>query len=244
LQQGTDRIVYGLGPLYIVRADGTTAAFARDGLGSVRAEVTGTGSSSVRYRAYGEVAQFSGAANPSVLGYAGQPLDPSGLYYMRARWYDPTVGRFTTRDAFSGTLLAPSSLNGCAYADGRPTLLRDPLGLVPDASSADYASFDTYGVYSSVSAGFFGTYWTVQFAIVRTSSGEVGATFTPGFGGSTAVHTAGFSAGGLMTNAKRLSELKEWFGQVGGSNKIGRVVGLKVTLPLARTQMVDYQSPS
>ncbi|MBI2774213.1 MAG: RHS repeat protein, partial [Chloroflexi bacterium] len=37
LQVGSDRIVHGLGPLYLVKGDGTTTTLARDGLGSVRA---------------------------------------------------------------------------------------------------------------------------------------------------------------------------------------------------------------
>src|SRR6266511_1670076 len=62
LQVGSDRIVYGLGPLYIARVDGTTLTLARDGGKSVRAEVNDLGlvTGSFRYRAYGQVAQSSG----------------------------------------------------------------------------------------------------------------------------------------------------------------------------------------
>ena len=123
LQVGSDKIVYGLGPLYVVTGSGTTT-FARDGGKSVRAEINGSGavSASFRYLAYGAIAQSSGASTPSYLGYAGQPSDPSGLYYMRARWYDPTSTRFVSRDQLDGLG------NVYAYAAGNPVSLFDPSG--------------------------------------------------------------------------------------------------------------------
>src|SRR5207248_10414473 len=39
LKQGGDNIIYGLGPIYVVKADSTTLTFARDGSKNVRAEV-------------------------------------------------------------------------------------------------------------------------------------------------------------------------------------------------------------
>jgi RHS repeat-associated protein len=130
LAQGGDRIIHGLGPLYIIKVDGTTRALARDAGKSVRAEVNASGAvtGSWRYRAYGEINQTSGQA-PSILGYAGQLLDPSGLYYMRARWYDPQTARFLTRDPLSGAAALPSSLNGFAYAGASPINFLDPTGL-------------------------------------------------------------------------------------------------------------------
>jgi len=103
---------------------------ARDGGKSVRAEVNGSGTvtASFRYRAYGAIAQSNGASTPSYLGYAGQLQDPSGLLYMRARWYDPAVGRFTTSDpAASGSGIQ----NLYAYASANPIRMSDPTGLFP-----------------------------------------------------------------------------------------------------------------
>jgi len=131
LQSGADRIVYGLGPLYIARADGTTRALARDGGKSVRAEIDGTGAvtGSWRYRAYGETSQSFGASTPTALGYAGQLLDPSGLYYMRARWYDAASGRFMSRDPLLGAASSPETLNSFGYGGANPVLMLDPSGL-------------------------------------------------------------------------------------------------------------------
>lgn len=134
LKQGNDNIVYGLGPLYVIKADTTTLTFARDGSKNVRAELTSSGavSAAFRYRAYGQIAQSSAAA-ATYFGFASQLVDPSGLTYMRARWYDAGVGRFLTRDPQRGSAEAPASVNGFNYANGNPLLLSDPSGMAATA---------------------------------------------------------------------------------------------------------------
>jgi RHS repeat-associated protein len=148
LLHGSDKLVYGLGPLYVAKADGTSVTFARDGGKSVRAELNGSGSvmSSWRYRAYGEIVQYTGSATPSFLGYAGQLLDPSGLYYMRARWYDAQGARFVTHDPLPGSAGLPVSLNSYGYGGANPVLMLDPTGL------AFTTGFDEGGACVDVSA--------------------------------------------------------------------------------------------
>uniref|UniRef100_UPI0010F62F92 RHS repeat-associated core domain-containing protein n=1 Tax=Chitinivorax sp. B TaxID=2502235 RepID=UPI0010F62F92 len=58
-------------------------------------------------------------------GYTGREPDVAGLIYYRARWYDPSIGRFTQRDP-SGLA---GGLNPYAYVDGDPINLIDPSGL-------------------------------------------------------------------------------------------------------------------
>jgi RHS repeat-associated protein len=129
LQVGTDKLVYGLGPLYIVLASGTVT-FARDGGKNIRAEINGSGavSASFRYRGYGSIAQSSGASAPIYLGFASQLLDGSGLYYMRARWYDPATARFLSRDEAGPDATLPSSLNVFQYAGENPLRRMDSTG--------------------------------------------------------------------------------------------------------------------
>jgi len=136
LKQGNDNIIYGLSPLYVVKADTTTVTFARDGSKNVRAELTSTGAvaSAFRYRSYGQLAQVSANA-PGYLGLASQSVDPSGLYYMRARWYDPIPGRFLTRDPVTGAVGSPQSLNSFGYSYANPIRYSDPSGMcVPPAT--------------------------------------------------------------------------------------------------------------
>ena len=57
--------------------------------------------------------------------YDGQYLDTiSGLYYLRARWYDPATGQFTSVDALVALTDQPYS-----YAGGNPVNGSDPSGL-------------------------------------------------------------------------------------------------------------------
>ncbi|MBI2773136.1 MAG: RHS repeat-associated core domain-containing protein [Chloroflexi bacterium] len=130
LKAGTDRIVWGLGPLYGVRGDGTTYTFARDALGSVRAEVNGAGTAqkTFLYSAFGEPQGAPAGSSPTLFGFVGELRDASGLIYLRARWYDPATGRFMSRDPVPGDATIPVSLNGYAYGYGDPTRFTDPSG--------------------------------------------------------------------------------------------------------------------
>ena len=112
-----------------MKADTTTLTFARDGSKNVRAELSSAGAvtAALRYRMYGQLAQTTTAA-PSYLGLASQLLDPSGMYYMRARWYDPAVGRFISRDPMQGDADVPMTLNAFAYAGANPVRMSDPSG--------------------------------------------------------------------------------------------------------------------
>jgi uncharacterized protein RhaS with RHS repeats len=70
-----------------------------DGLGSVR-HVTGAAGQAVgqmRYTPFGETAEQSGAT--SLFGFTGEPQEGlSDLVYLRARYYNPALGRFLTQD--------------------------------------------------------------------------------------------------------------------------------------------------
>ncbi len=48
---------------------------------------------------------------------------------MRARYYDPAVGRFLGRDPLSGQLTQPATQNRFAYVENNPASGVDPLGL-------------------------------------------------------------------------------------------------------------------
>ncbi|MDN4066260.1 RHS repeat-associated core domain-containing protein [Paenibacillus vini] len=55
--------------------------------------------------------------------------DPNGLYFMRARYYDPELKRFLNRDVIQGDLTDGQTLNRYAYVNGDPVGYVDPLGL-------------------------------------------------------------------------------------------------------------------
>ncbi|MGH2378139.1 MAG: DUF6531 domain-containing protein [Candidatus Limnocylindria bacterium] len=134
LEAGSDRVVHGLSPLYLARADGQTVRLVRDALGSVRAELDDLGlvAKAFRYAAYGAITdRMPLDATPTLLGFTGELADPSGLTYLRARWYDPDAARFLSRDPYPGFSSRPASLNAYAYAHANPSLMTDPSGQFP-----------------------------------------------------------------------------------------------------------------
>jgi len=106
----------------------------RDGLGSVtaisnpNAQLRGT----TTYAAFGQVEQATGLK--SRYGYTSRELDPTGLMYYRARYYQPEVGRFASQDTSEGTVADPPSLHLYAYVQNIPTGLSDPAGNEPGTS--------------------------------------------------------------------------------------------------------------
>ncbi|MCC7119212.1 MAG: hypothetical protein IT310_11850 [Anaerolineales bacterium] len=51
----------------------------------------------------------------SAYGFTGEQTDPSGMTYLRARYYMPSDGRFLTRDTWMGEYNRPLSLNRWMY---------------------------------------------------------------------------------------------------------------------------------
>jgi RHS repeat-associated protein len=80
------------------------------------------------FDAYGNVRHSTGSANSS-LGFAGEWTNPTdGTVYLRARHYQPALGRFLQRDSFPGVPMRPQSLNRYAYAENNPVRFTDPSG--------------------------------------------------------------------------------------------------------------------
>jgi RHS repeat-associated protein len=66
------------------------------------------------------------------LKYTGEYYDEeSGMYYLRARYYDPVIGRFVAKDSYEGEVTNPLSLNLYIYCYNNPLGYIDPSGHVP-----------------------------------------------------------------------------------------------------------------
>jgi RHS repeat-associated protein len=75
------------------------------------------------YDPFGNVRTQGAAA--SDFQYAGEQKDAeTGLINLRARYYDPALGRFVSRDPLSGRLGFPQTYNRYAYALNNPLRLR------------------------------------------------------------------------------------------------------------------------
>ncbi len=60
--------------------------------------------------------------------FAGKEKDESGLFYFVARYYDPTTGRFISKDAMRGFVEYPISQNAYIYVANNPLRYIDPTG--------------------------------------------------------------------------------------------------------------------
>jgi RHS repeat-associated protein len=108
-----------------------TAFYHADGLGSTRflTDSLGTVTDAYVYDAYGNTLSSSGTTVNNYL-YTGEQFDKNlGEYYLRARYYNPSQGRFTGRDPFEGMLEEPLSLNKYGYVHGNPINNTDPTGM-------------------------------------------------------------------------------------------------------------------
>ncbi|MCP5417598.1 MAG: VCBS repeat-containing protein [Chromatiaceae bacterium] len=109
---------------------GATSFLHTDALGSTRllTDAAGNATDSYAYDAYGLQLSATGST-PNNNRFAGEQLDPdTGLYYLRARWYDPEIARFITRDPFAGDIEQPLTLNPYLYANANPVNMIDPTG--------------------------------------------------------------------------------------------------------------------
>ena len=105
--------------------------FHYDGLGSTRllTDLTGAITDSYAFTAFGELEGSTGITQNDYL-YTGEQYDPNlGFYYLRARYYNPTIGRFPAMDTWRGRVSVAITLNKYLYANASPTDFVDPSGL-------------------------------------------------------------------------------------------------------------------
>jgi len=120
------RYLYGperIGQTQVSR--GVTSYYGYDGHGDVRylTDVTGKVTDTYDYDAFGNVIGSTGAT-ANVYRYQGEALDAeTGLYYLRARYYDPVAGRFLSVDP-----LADQGEHPYTYAGADPVNGHDPTG--------------------------------------------------------------------------------------------------------------------
>jgi RHS repeat-associated protein len=103
--------------------------FLTDALGSTVAltDSTGTTQTQYTYEPFGKMTA-SGASNTSTFQYTGRENDGTGLYYYRARYYNPVLERFISEDPLD---FGGGDVNLYAYAGASPTNEVDPSGQSP-----------------------------------------------------------------------------------------------------------------
>ena len=110
--------------------DGTDWQYVmQDGLGSVRGLIDATlGVDAVQsYGPMGVPDSDYGAG----FGFTGEQTDANDLLFLRARYYDPSMGVFSSLDPFEGTMQRPMSLNNYSWVEGNIVNATDPTGRDP-----------------------------------------------------------------------------------------------------------------
>ncbi|HEY9093890.1 MAG TPA: RHS repeat-associated core domain-containing protein, partial [Candidatus Cryosericum sp.] len=117
-------------PICMIEASGTYAGthyYHYDALGSIVAMTNSSGNVTqlYEYSVYGQVAA-SDASHPNRFMFTGREFDKdTGLYYYRARYYHPEIGRFLQTDPIG----YGDGINWYAYCGNRPGALADPSGM-------------------------------------------------------------------------------------------------------------------
>jgi len=208
------RYVFGPGidePVATIAAAGTKSYNHQDALGSVIAlsdGTTGAVGDKYTYSAYGESPSLAGNA----FRYTGRRVDAeTGLYYYRARYYSPRLGRFLQPDPIG----YQGGLNLYAYVGGDPLNLTDPSGLIADAiyntaaSGADYVL--THPGQTAVGVGLIGagiagcvfTACTADVPLLALAGGGTIAVTVPTVAG-VASTTAVVTGGAILMNQSTL----------------------------------------
>jgi RHS repeat-associated protein len=181
---GTTMARYAVGlnidePLAILQGS-TTDYYQADGLGSVTSLSNSSGASAQTYAydSFGNLTASSGSLT-NRYRYTGRDFDTeTGLYYYRARYYDPTSARFLSEDLihFRG------AMNFYPYVHNNPTAMSDPKGLEASSSCPSKTPIKDFICHPLTApwvlgAAGFGTMGTTALATAG-GSGEGGAILT------------------------------------------------------------------
>ena len=157
-------------------------------------------------------------------GELGVATDSNGLYYMRARYYNPEIKRFINQDVMTGSIVNTPTLNRYAYVNGNPISLNDPFGLSPFLNWLDgitgHDILDLLGmlpgigfVFDGINAAWYaqeGDYYNAACSLVSALPGAGDALGVFAKTGKscklvTAFHKTG-SAGNLMIGSYELGK--------------------------------------
>jgi RHS repeat-associated protein len=168
---------YAIGLQVAENRGGAVEYFHEDALGSTRLKTNSTGGVIFKsnYLPFGQTVNSTGTED---FKYTGKHEDASGLYYFAARYYDPTLGRFTTQDPERGKLTDPQTMNLYVYCRNNPLKYTDPDGRWINIAIGALVGAFIGGLSYYASTGF--TDWQgalVHAGIGAVAGGIAGATF-------------------------------------------------------------------
>ena len=131
--------------------NGNPTYYLSDHLGSIVRTTNASGATTL-VRSYDPWGRPTEGASASGHAYTGREWDAQvGLYYYRARYYDPELGRFLSPDPLGSDSLPSQghlvhvALERYAYALNSPAVHTDPLGLCPPGQEIDFDKIEVCG---------------------------------------------------------------------------------------------------
>ncbi|MCI0711833.1 MAG: hypothetical protein L0154_16880, partial [Chloroflexi bacterium] len=187
----TDRHYTRANGLLLAQQTGTTNIryLTHDAQGTSRGMLSATGASlleSYDYNAFGDFYQPS--TMTTKFAYTGQQYDAAtGLYFLRARYYDPAIGRFLSQDPYPVNTGNPVELNRYVYTANNPVNFSDPSGLV--------ASFEYESLLSRVAKAIgglaaIGTWVANHYLLIAAILAAIGVVAAVSAATSTGTSTA------------------------------------------------------
>jgi len=167
-----------------ITSTGAVQYFLADHVGSTRKIISGDASRtelySVDYEPFGKPYVTSGT-QPDPYKFTGEKKDdPTGLEYLRARQYDPEIGRVVSADPVRGSLSRPQTQNRYAYVANNPLRWLDPSGQFFE--DIDWASVGALLAGAAVMAGVI--------ALCATGVGCIGVILAFAIAGAVGAGTA------------------------------------------------------
>jgi RHS repeat-associated protein len=225
---------------------GQSRSVYTDGLGSTLALTGGTGGvqTSYTYEPYGKSTSSGADATNNPFQFTGREWDgATGLQFNRARYYNPTWGRFISEDPIG----LVGGMNVYGYSGGSPTLLGDPSGLLLRKLGqivvdllvvildilATATSYLAWGVALLVVAGLAAPGLAIGLAVAGTAIGLAALTLTMANGGSLQDLVVGLATNGGPWIAVGLLALA-------GFGGAGIAVGLALASVLADVFQTGY----
>ncbi len=141
-----------LDELFMLNYGSAQDSVLRDALGSV-VGLTDTTQTVTDLCGYATTHNFGTKANP--YQFAIRENDFNNLYFMRNRYYLPSIARFISRDPASA---GGGGMNTYAYAGDDPIDFNDPTGLdfgIPGLGTV--GEYESYGNFPGAAEGFYGS---------------------------------------------------------------------------------------
>jgi RHS repeat-associated protein len=141
----------GVDTTYARTASLGTRSLTTDALGSTLqlTDTSGVAQTTYTYDPFGN-STLTGTNSTSSIQYTGRENDGNGLQYNRARYYNPTLGRFLSEDPIG---FAGGQPNLYTYTGNSPTNYTDPTGNLPQVVVGCVVG----GVVGGLQEAIFGT---------------------------------------------------------------------------------------